>query len=124
MKKWPERFSRARELRKKQTEAELLLWRILRNRRFQDFKFRRQQPIGPYILDFFCPESRLAVELDGGGHADPRQKTYDLERTRFLQSSGIRMLRFWNNQIFQEKEAVLRVIDDSLSGFSLYTPHP
>jgi len=97
-------------MRKEQTDAEQLLWRLLRNRNFCGFKFCRQYPIGGYILDFFCDEVNLAIELDGGGHADVEQASYDDERTKVLNGSGIRVIRFWNNDLLNKTEAVLEEI--------------
>ncbi len=100
----------ARKLRKEQTDAEQFLWRILRNRNFCGLKFRRQCPIGAYILDFFCDDLNLAIELDGGGHATVDQTAYDEERTKIINGAGIRVIRFWNHDVFNETEAVLEEI--------------
>jgi len=97
----------ARELRKTQTDAEQLLWKLLRNRRFADKKFRRQHPIGRYILDFYCDDEKLAIELDGGQHNEEHAKSYDAERSRFLNEQGIHVLRFWNNDVLQKMDSVL-----------------
>ena len=96
----------ARQLRKKSTEAEKRLWRLLRDRRFAEFKFRRQYPCGIYFLDFFCTLAKLAVELDGGGHGFPDQRAKDEKRNQFLADRGIKVLRFWNHQLHGELEAV------------------
>ncbi|MGB9080199.1 MAG: endonuclease domain-containing protein [Desulfuromonadaceae bacterium] len=106
----PELLIFARQLRKEQTEAELLLWYILRGRRFCGFKFRRQYPIGGYILDFYCHDAGLAVELDGGGHNIEEQRLYDTERTKAIEAAGIHVVRFWNNDVFQSLEVVLEEI--------------
>ena len=106
----------ARELRKKQTDAENLLWLLLRDRRLGGFKFRRQQPMGHYILDFYCHDVALAVELDGGGHAEDQQVEYDNIRSVELAGAGIRVLRFWNNEVMLETESVLTVIWNELTG--------
>jgi NDP-sugar pyrophosphorylase family protein len=98
----------ARHLRTTQTDAEALLWHLLRNRNLMGVKFRRQHPVEPYILDFYSPEVHLAIELDGGQHADKR--AYDQERTLYLQRQGITVLRFWNNQMLTETESVLEEI--------------
>ena len=103
----------AKRLRRTQTDAELKLWRHLRDRQMNGFKFRRQQPIGRYIVDFFCPESKLVVELDGGHHADQVQK--DQRRTEFLNKAGYRVLRFWDNEVLSETEAVLQKIVEELN---------
>jgi very-short-patch-repair endonuclease len=86
---------RARTLRKAMTPAERVLWYTLRDRRFMGVKFRRQVPIGPYIADFYCPEHRLIIEADGGGHGGPR----DHARDRWLEDHGFRVLRLWNAAI-------------------------
>lgn len=96
----------ARQLRKESTDAEKRLWRLLRDRRFSEFKFRRQYPCGIYFLDFYCTVAKLAVELDGGGHGFPDQRARDEARNRFLARQGIQVLRFWNHQVREELEAV------------------
>ena len=108
----------ARELRKNQTDAESLLWQLLRDRQIADCKFRRQHPIEPYILDFYCHEKKLAIELDGGQHNTEPAIAQDHKRTEFLASQGITVLRFWNNDVLQNTEAVLQRIYDTLN------PHP
>lgn len=115
MDKLPEEILQyARSLRRQPTEAETLLWRLLRNRRLGGFKFRRQYPVDKYILDFYCPAKHLAVELDGGGHAEPDQAHHDSERTAYLHSQGIRVLRFWNPDVLQQFESVLGEIWNQL----------
>src|SRR5262245_16541243 len=81
-------MSKARQLRKNQTDAERFLWRGLRSRQLAGYKFRRQEPIGPFIVDFVCYEKRLVIELDGGQHAEPNQVAYDTERTAWLVQNG------------------------------------
>ena len=103
----------ARELRKSQTDAENLIWGLLRNRRLADAKFRRQHPVGRYILDFYCDHAKLAVELDGGQHGE--QQAYDAERDAWLQSQGITVLRFWNNDVLASTESVLETIHSALT---------
>ena len=100
----------ARELRKSLTDAEQLIWYLLRGRRLCGHKFRRQHPVGCYIVDFYCHEKCLAVELDGGGHADDRQEDYDAERSEFLKDSGVQVVRFWNHDVLCNTEAVLEEI--------------
>jgi len=96
----------ARHLRRESTEAEKRLWRLLRDRRFAEFKFRRQYACGIYFLDFFCVEGRLAMELDGGGHGFPDQRARDENRNRFLAEQAIKVLRFWNHPVRRETESV------------------
>ena len=98
----------ARDLRSRMTDAEALLWMLLRNRRIAGAKFRRQHPEGRYILDFYCDEKKLGIELDGGQHGEAVE--YDQQRDDWLQIQGIRMLRFWNNQMLTETEAVMEAI--------------
>lgn len=99
---------RARHLRRNLTDAERMLWQALRNRQLGHRKFRRQMPIGPYIVDFACEESRLIIELDGGQHA--ARQDYDSARTQYLEKCGYRVLRFWNNDVMGNLDGVLTVI--------------
>ena len=97
----------ARQLRRQMTDAEASLWHHLRNRTLMGCKFRRQHPIGPYIVDFACIERKLVVELDGGQHVDNLD---DSARTRWIQANGYRVLRFWNNDALRQQQVVLAVI--------------
>ncbi len=99
---------RARELRKRATPAESALWKLLRDRRLAQFKFRRQHPWRHYILDFFCPQARVAVELDGEYHADPDQTDLDEERTTELTVHGIRVVRFQNSEVLTDPDSILK----------------
>jgi len=101
-------INRARRLRKDQTLFEQQLWKCLRDRRFSQFKFRRQHPVGPYIVDFVCLQSMLVIELDGSKHAE--NNLYDLARDRWLNERGYRVLRIWNNQWITDRESVLQGI--------------
>ncbi len=103
----PASIDRRRELRRNQTDAEKVLWARVRNKQFFGLKFFRQFSVGPYILDFYCPEKQLAVELDGGQHNLPEGKEYDAERTAYLYSHGINVVRFWNNEVLCELDGVL-----------------
>src|SRR6266436_5717158 len=94
----------ARELRQSLTDAERFVWARLRNRRFVQFKFRRQVPLGSYVVDFVCFEQKLIVELDGGQHT--LQREYDAKRTLWLESEGFRVIRFWNHDVLQDWETV------------------
>jgi radical SAM superfamily enzyme YgiQ (UPF0313 family)/very-short-patch-repair endonuclease len=116
----PELLAHARELRARQTDAEHLLWSLLRAKRFLGYKFRRQHPVEPYILDFYCDELKLAVELDGGQHAE--QENYDTHRTRTLETQGVQVLRFWNNDVLTQTEAVLEAIYQAT--LSIQSPSP
>ena len=105
--------SRARLLRRNPTDAERALWKHLRFRQINGCKIRRQQPIGHYIVDFVCLEKRLVIELDGGHHS--QQVEYDLARSTWLEEQGFKVLRFWNNQVLNEIEAVKSAILSSLN---------
>ncbi|MDH2915761.1 MAG: ATP-dependent RNA helicase HrpA, partial [Gallionella sp.] len=108
-------LTHARELRKNTTDTEQLLWNLLRDRQILDFKFRRQHPLGAYILDFYCHEAKLAVELDGGQHGEDAQLKHDEKRSAWLKEQGITVLRFWNNEALANTEGVLQTIFDWLS---------
>ena len=102
-----------RRLRQRMTDAERLLWRRLRLRQLSGWKFRRQSPYENYILDFVCLEAKLIVEVDGGQHAE--HAIDDAARDASLRSVGFRVLRFWNNQVMQETDAVVEVILSELA---------
>ena len=99
--------NRRRELRRNQTDAEKAFWAQVRNKQFFGLKFSRQYSVGPYILDFYCPKKKLAVELDGGQHNLPDGREYDAERTAYLNAHGIEVLRFWNNEVLTNIEGVV-----------------
>jgi very-short-patch-repair endonuclease len=111
----------AKTLRRKATPHEHKLWQHLRSNRINGIKFRRQQTIGPYIVDFVCHQAKLIVELDGSQHA--LQAVQDADRTRWLESQGFQVLRFWNNDIDQNLEGVLTVILQHLSPSPLPLSH-
>ena len=113
---------RRRELRRNSTKAEGLLWACLRKCQLDGKRFRRQHSIGPYIADFYCPECRVIVELDGAGHKDPIAEEKDAARTRFLESFGIRVLRFENKEVFESLEFVLESIRTALRDSSQGSP--
>jgi len=100
----------ARSLRKNSTWAEKKLWINLRNHKMAGLKFRRQQSLGSYILDFYCAEKRFCIEIDGGQHDMPEHRQLDQKREEFLRSEGIRTLRFWNSQIRENLPGVLEKI--------------
>jgi very-short-patch-repair endonuclease len=100
--------SRPQLLRTNATEAEQKIWYFLRNRQFEKFKFRRQHPIGVYIVDFVCLTEKLIVELDGGQHVE--RTGYDDRRTKTLNEKGYRVLRFWNNDVLRNTDIVLETI--------------
>lgn len=101
-------LNNAKTLRTQQTDAEQRLWYHLRAHRFMDVKFKRQKPLGRYIVDFVCLELRLIIEVDGGQHAE--QVEYDQRRDAWLRSEGYTVLRFWNNEVMQQLEGVLEQI--------------
>jgi very-short-patch-repair endonuclease len=106
--------SRARELRTTQTPAEQALWALLRDRRLQRIKFRRQTPISIYFADFHCHALRLIVELDGEIHDTPRQKAHDKNRDIYLRSLGYTVLRFSNQEVLETPETVLeRILEEA-----------
>ena len=109
--------NRARNLRRQQTDVETKLWCRLRDRQLCEAKFRRQHPNGPYIVDFYCPDRGLVVELDGGQHAE--QTSADQARTRFLEAEGYRVVRFWDHEVLNHMDAILEDIVRLLSN-----PHP
>jgi very-short-patch-repair endonuclease len=96
----------ARRLRQEASFVERIVWRWLRDRRFSACKFRRQHEMGPYFLDFFCFEARLAIELDGRQHGEPDQAAADRRKDAWLAARGIKVLRFWNSTVLREKQAV------------------
>ena len=108
----PQTLQKAQALRQNQTDAEGLLWHYLRNKQLDGYKFRRQQPIGPYIVDFACLSRKVLIELDGGQHVE--QKAYDKQRDEFLREQGYRLLRFWNNEVFENCFGVLESIYTAL----------
>jgi len=101
---------RARQLRRRQTDAEAVLWARLRDRQLAGVKFRRQQPLGEFIVDFVSLEKRIVVEVDGGQHGEIEREERDNERTARLQDEGYRVLRFWNTDVLQNTEGVLERI--------------
>jgi len=103
----------SRSLRREMTDAEKLLWRHLRMKQFEGYKFRRQHPIGKYILDFVCLEAALVLEVDGGQHAESADN--DAIRTRWLEEKGLHVMRFWNNEVLSNIEGVKLVIWNYLS---------
>jgi very-short-patch-repair endonuclease len=100
----------ARDLRRQQTDAEKKLWARIRNRRVDGWKFNRQVPNGPYVLDFFCFEASLVLELDGGQHTEAERAEHDAVRTAFLEQQGLTVLRFWNGDVLKNIDGVLEHI--------------
>ena len=103
---------RAGELRRELTPAEIKLWAYLRGNKLNGVNFRRQHAIGNFIIDFVSIKKRLAIELDGSQHLE--QEEYDVERTKYLESQGYKIVRFWNNQVMNDIESVIRAIEYAL----------
>jgi len=110
----------ARKLRRNSTDVERKLWHRLRDKQVEGFRFRRQRPIGKYIVDFICLEAKLIVELDGGQHAE--STVNDAKRTVFLESLGYRVLRFWNHEVIENIERVLERMCEELPVAQSPTP--
>lgn len=100
------------QLRKNQTDAERKVWSILRNKQMNGLKFFRQYSVGPYILDFYNSTQKLAIEIDGGQHAEEINKQYDARRAKYLTQKNICVIRFWNNEVLQNIEGVWQKINE------------
>ncbi len=111
----PSTFRNAQFLRKRMTRQELLVWDRIRNKQIHQQKFRRQHPIGRYILDFFCIECKLSIEVDGESHSSNIQMEYDLKRTKYLDQIGIKELRISNNQIDENINAAIELIEATIN---------
>jgi very-short-patch-repair endonuclease len=109
---------KALHLRRNMTSAERKLWAALRDRQLEGIKFRRQHPLGPYVLDFFCEAHKLVIEIDGGQHASDADR--DAKRTAWLTAHGCRVLRFWNNEVLSNLSGVLTEISRAAG----VAPHP
>ena len=109
------RLGRSRALRRDSTDAEALLWWRLRNRQVAGAKFRRQQPFGPYFLDFYCHEHKLIIEVDGGQHMLPEEAERDKVRTSYLTTCGLRVIRVTNLEVLKETDSVLAAIFEALN---------
>ena len=97
----------ARNLRKNSTIQEKRLWNLLKNRQFHNLKFKRQQPIADYIVDFICKEAKIIIEIDGGQDNEPENIEYDKTITEYLNTLGYKVIRFWNNEIYENIEGVV-----------------
>ena len=109
----PVTITRARSLRSAMTDVERMLWQAIRGKQLNSHRFRRQHPIGNYIVDFACLEQKIVIELDGGQHQE--QFEYDEQRSIFLQAHGWQVLRFWNNDVLNNIDGVLSVIAENLT---------
>ena len=110
----PEKKDQRRQLRKHMPSAEVMLWMRLRAKQLLGQKFRRQYSVGPFIIDFYCIDARLAVELDGDSHFTPEAKLKDAERDRYIRSFGIRVLRFTNTDIYENMDGVIEAIAQTI----------
>jgi len=109
-------LSRVRELRKQGTAAETAAWWLLHNRQVLGLKFRRQCPLGRFVVDFYCSEARLVIELDGSAHSQPSQMKKDRDKDRFLHSMGLRVLRLPNSLVVEDPEAFRRKVCEAMGG--------
>lgn len=107
MKLDPQLLEFAKTMRTNATDAEILMWQLLRNKRFMNLKFRRQHVITPYIVDFYCHELGLVIELDGSQHGTDDAIEYDAERTKFLEALDLKVVRYWNHDVLNRTDVVL-----------------
>lgn len=107
MKLDPQLLEFAKTMRSNATDSENLMWQLLRAKRFMNLKFRRQHVIAPYIVDFYCHELDLVIELDGSQHNTDDGRAYDVERTKFLEALGLKVVRYWNNDVLKNTESIL-----------------
>ena len=105
----------ARNLRKNSTIQERRLWNLLKNRQFYNLKFKRQQPVGNYIADFICKEAKIIIEIDGGQHNESKNIDYDKTRTEFLNNLGYKVIRFWNNEIYENIDGVMLRLKEEIN---------
>ncbi len=105
--------AKARELRCNLTPQEKILWNILKNRQFYGYRFLRQYIIGNYIVDFICKEKHIIIEIDGGQHNKEKDIVYDTKRTKYLNSKGYQVIRFWNNDIDNNIEGVYKILQQT-----------
>ena len=106
----PHNLKNAKEMRSNMTPAETKMWRILRGKRFQDLKFKRQVLIGNYIVDFLCEDKKIIIEIDGGQHNEELNIQSDKNRTHYLENNGYKVLRFWNDDVMKNIDGVMEVI--------------
>jgi len=105
---------RRKRLRNKMTEAEIFLWSKIKNKQLAGYRFRRQYSVGRYIVDFYCPKLKLAIELDGGHHNQEEQIIYDEERTKYLNSLNIKVVRYWNHEVLKGIGYVLEDLENKI----------
>ena len=114
----------ARRLRAEASEAERKLWSHLRRKQMALLRFRRQHPIGPYIVDFYCPAAKLIIELDGAQHGEDEAIAYDIARTEWLEARGFRVMRIWNHEFFSDPDEVLERIWRVVTERAVHSPSP
>lgn len=114
LKQSPKATRIARDLRQRESWGERLMWSWLRDHRFADYKFRRQHPVGQHVLDFFCFGAKLDIEVDGFQHGSPEHQAADAERDAFLESQGIKVLRFWSSRLRRDKQIIRDAIWQTL----------
>jgi very-short-patch-repair endonuclease len=117
-------LNHARRMRREQTDAERQMWSLRRGRRLGGFKFRRQHPIGGYIIDFYCDAAGLGVELDGGQHGEEEQMKHDAKRAAYLATRGIRIIRFWDDDVLKHTDVVAEAIYTALTERTDNPPSP
>jgi very-short-patch-repair endonuclease len=104
-----------RRLRNSATDAEKVLWSRLKHSQLLGYKFRRQQGIANYVVDFYCPEHKLAIEIDGATHSTPEEMKHDMERQQYIEKFGVNFLRFTNSDVFENLDWVLETIVERLA---------
>ena len=114
----PHNLKNAKEMRSNMTPAETKMWRILRGKRFQGLKFKRQVLIGNYIVDFLCENKKIIIEIDGGQHNEELNIQSDNNRTHYLENNGYKVLRFWNDEVMKNINGVMEVIFREIEGKS------
>lgn len=124
MKLDPQLLEFAKTMRTNATDAESLMWQLLRNKRFMNLKFRRQHVIAPYIVDFYCHELGLVIELDGSQHNTEDGRAYDIERTKFLEALGLTVVRYWNHDVSGRMDEMLEDLWRRCSELKKPLPNP
>ncbi|WP_251795793.1 MULTISPECIES: endonuclease domain-containing protein [unclassified Arenibacter] len=118
----PDTFAKAQHLREQMTETEIILWNRLKDNKEEGYKFRRQHPIHKFIVDFYCHQAKLIIEIDGKYHESDHQKQYDLDRSKILTFQGLKILRFTNEEIMNDIENVIKKIKQNIKNDSLPRP--
>ena len=106
----PHNLKNAKQMRSNMTPVESKMWQIIRGKRFQNLKFKRQVLIGNYIVDFLCEDKKIIIEIDGGQHNEEVNIQSDKNRTQYLENNGYKVLRFWNNEVMKDIDSVMEVI--------------